>query len=175
MTGRPEESDEALWNGLVASHASFITAGREFARWRSEVLQRAENPVRLVRDGLAKPTERSVAIEIARVLPKEQLKQLFPELVSLASFSHGLIGGARDLILSLPRDWTLTNIESVAEPILAQGGYEEFQRLIELYVALSPVLARRLAQRAIEHPDIDVVEVGRDCLDRISAVDAGSG
>jgi hypothetical protein len=94
---------------------------------------------------------------------------LFPDLVWLASWGHGLVQNARDAILSLPRGWVLARIEAIAEPLLAQssaeGQFEEYRRMLELYQQLGdPDLVRRLAHRAAQHPDEDVIEAGHDFL-----------
>jgi hypothetical protein len=167
MKQTPQFNAQALWNRFVESHKAFYKTQMDLFKQRTQLLENAENLVRLVRDGLRIPTERDAAIEIAKFLSKEQLKELLPSLVSLASFSHGLTGEARDLILSLPRDWTTANIENIAEPILQNGAYEEYQRILELYSLLDPGLARRCANRALGHNDPEVAEVGRDFLDRL--------
>jgi hypothetical protein len=87
--------------------------------------------------------------------------------VFLASFSHGSIQAVRKLILSLPRDWVLSRIEEVAEPILRSGDYDEYRRLLELYFELDRELASRLAARARAQEDEDVREAGEDFLDRL--------
>jgi hypothetical protein len=161
---REDADEQALWARLVESDTAFYKARIELFKNRRELLQESRNITKLVRDGLGKPTERVAALGVAKLLPKAQLKNLLPDLLSLASFSHGLTGSARELILSLPREWTVANIETLAEPILQQGAYEEYQRILELYSALDPALVRSLAQRAIEHADPEVVDVGKDFL-----------
>ncbi|MDX1945770.1 MAG: hypothetical protein SFU86_10270 [Pirellulaceae bacterium] len=100
--------------------------------------------------------------------------ELFPDLVHLASWQHGLIQSARDAIRRLPRAWVLARIEAEAEPLLAgsseQAQFEEYRRLLELYEQLGDsALIRRLAERAAAHHDEDVREAGQDTLGRLAS------
>ena len=62
--------------------------------------------------------ERAAAVRVLPYLSVAERMELFPDLVHLASWGHGLIQAARDAICSLPRDWVLARIEAVAEPLL---------------------------------------------------------
>ena len=104
---------------------------------------------------------------MAKLLTAPQRQQLFPDLLSLASLGHGLTGASRELIVGLPREWVLSNIEMAAKPILEQGGYEEYQRLLELFTELDSGLALRLAENAMAHPADDVREIGRDFVQKL--------
>ena len=108
-----------------------------------------------------------IAMRLTKVLTPAELKALFPQLVALASWDHGMVQAARDRILSLPRDWVLQHIEEVAEPLLQEGDYVEYRRFLELYVQLDPELAARLARRAAAHADSDVKEAGEDFLEAL--------
>jgi hypothetical protein len=61
----------------------------------------------------------------------------------------------------------LSTIDKTAQPILEQGGYEEYQRLLELYAELDRDLALRLAQQAATHKYPEVQEAGRDFLGQL--------
>lgn len=106
--------------------------------------------------------ERTSAITVATFLNTEDLKAIINELVFLASFVHGQIQTIRELILSLPKDWLIQNIEKAAEPILAKGSYEEYRRLLELYVQIDNDLLKRLVERALLSTDSDILEAGKD-------------
>ena len=82
----------------------------------------------------------------------------------LASFGHGSIEAVRDLILSLPRDWVINDIEREAEPLLQKGDYDEHRRFLELYELLDADMTQRLARRAAANPDPDIREAGEDHL-----------
>lgn len=89
---------------------------------------------------------------------------MLPELVKFASFSHGSIQTVRDAILLIPKEEILARIEQIAEPILITGDYDEYRRLLELYILLDKELTRKLALRAANDPDPDIKEAGEDFL-----------
>jgi hypothetical protein len=67
--------------------------------------------VDLVRSGLNAPDMRVTALGIASLLPMEQRQLLLGELLSLACFTHGSTELARNLVLSIPCQWLLANIQ----------------------------------------------------------------
>jgi hypothetical protein len=152
-------NDSAVWNRLVESHNAFAMASREF-------LSPAVNHVRLIQNAL-RGEDRIIAICMLHSLKTSELQQLFGDLVFLASFSHGAIETVRSAILSLPQEWVLAHMEQVVEPLLRDGTYDEYRRLLELYTLLDRNLALELARRAAEHTDEGVREVGRDFLGRL--------
>lgn len=160
MTQSIDTRDLDLWTRVVETERDYVEA-------RIALFSGATSIIELVRQALHRPTERATALGIARLLNPQQRQALFPDLLSLASVGHGLTGASRDLILSLPRDWVLSTIDKTAEPILEQGGYEEYQRLLELYTELDRDSAVRLAQQAAAHSDPDVQETGRDFLKQL--------
>lgn len=155
------ESCTELWRRLVDAEKEFISARMDlFARCRAELVE-------LVRRGLDE--DRITALGVASMLSVEELQKLFGDLLSLASFGHGQIQKCRDLIVSLPKEWVLANIERAAEPLLESNEYEEYQRLLELYSELDHDLAVNLALRAAAHADDDIKEAGRHFLEMLDA------
>ena len=120
------EADKALWRNYVDAEHKFIST-------RMKLFKESRSLVELIRAGLSNPIERTAAINVAGQLGLEQLQQLFNELLELASFSHGQTANIHRLILSLPHDWLLSNIEAYAEPILRNGTYEEYRGFLTLY------------------------------------------
>jgi len=139
--------DQELWRHFVQAEQSFLSA-----RTR---LTTSPSAVALIRAGLARPSERSAALDAAALLPTDKKRDLFV---------HGGIGAARAIILSLPHDWLLANIEQYAEPLLAYEDDEEYRRLLELYSLIDRDLTLKLARRAAEHADPDIKEAGEDFL-----------
>jgi len=111
--------------------------------------------------------DRNIAIHLLQYLPQTEQIQLFGELVFLSSFSHGAVGTVHQVILSMPRDWVLNNIEQIAEPFLTKGTYDEFRRLLELYLELDRDLTSRLARRAAKNGDPDIREAGEEFLTKL--------
>jgi hypothetical protein len=151
--------DDAVWRHLADSYKIFSNALAEFL---------TENVDRIGIMRVAFHTDdRKTAIYMLRYLSAAELEQLFDELVILASYSHGAVQTVREVILTLPKDWVLSNIENAAEPLLTTGTYDEYRRLIELYMQIDNELAYNLAQRAAQHLDPEIKEAGEDFLEKI--------
>jgi len=155
--------DQGLWRHYVEAEQTCIAA-------RMRLFSESSALVELVRSGLADPTERAAALDVSTLLSVGQKQQLFGELLALAGFGHGLVHKVRDIILSLPHDWLVANIERYAEPLLQYDGHEEYRRLLELYRLIDRDLTRRLARRAAAHGDADIREAGKDVLAALAAV-----
>ncbi len=156
MNNFVSRADEDIWSKFKDAYRAYYVATREFF---SPNVDR----VGIIRTAL-RNADRHVAMAVLSDLPTGELEQVFEELVFLASFSHGAIQHIREQILRLPHDWVLSRIESVAEPLLANGTYDEYRRLLELYKQLDLGLARRLAERAVAHSDPDIQEAGQDFM-----------
>lgn len=159
MSDHLPDTDIAIWNRLVDSYKAFAAASKAF-------LTGNVDRVTLMHKALH-GRDWGIATVMFESMQTAELQQIFPDLVFLASVSHGAIQNVRDAILSLPREWVLANIERVAEPLLEKGGYEEYRRLLELYIQLDKELARRLALRATNQQDEDIREAGIDFLNEL--------
>src|SRR5207253_9338310 len=95
-------------------------------------------------------------------------EQLFPDLLSLASFGHGLTERCRQIIQRLPAVWLRAHLEEAAAPLLNAGGAEEYQALLPLYERTDPALARTLATRAAASTNSEIKEVGQDYLEYVA-------
>ena len=163
ISPHPEDA-QSLWQGVVRAESALRDSLKTF------LSATAGERVQLVRQAMRHPgSDRAVAVRVLPYLTLADRQTLFPDLVWLASWGHGLVQSARDAILTLPRPWVLARIEAVAEPLLAQSSqesqFEEYRRLLELYQQLGePSLIRRLAQRAADHAEEDVSEAGREFL-----------
>ncbi len=153
--------------GNIAGPRPLVKAENTSIGARMELFSKLPALVPLVKRGLHQPAERSAALRIAARLPARQKRALLPDLVSLASFVHGSTREARNIILSLSREWLRENIEKYAEPILQRGDYEEYASLLELYMRIDHDLALRLALRAVAHNDPDIRDVGETFLARL--------
>lgn len=148
------------WLRLVESHKNFTLALQEF-------FGQSVDRVDILRTAL-RGNDKFTAISVASYLSKNELLQLFPELLHLASFSHGAIESVRALIRSLPLEWVLANLEEAAEPLLINGSYDEYRRLLELYGEIDRDLALKLARRALQNSDYDIKEVGEDFMKKLN-------
>lgn len=154
------QTAEALWDRLVDAELKSAQAFRTFF---SEGVDRVPC-VRRGMHGGGGGMGRSAALRFFPYLTLPERKELFPDLVFLASVAHGSIQAVRDLILALPRDWVIERIEREAEPLLQKGDYEEYRRFLELYQLLDADMTQRLARRAAAHADPDVREAGEEYL-----------
>ena len=71
----------------------------------------------------------------------------------------------REALLALPQMWLLEHIEEDAEPLIQLNDDWEYRRLLELYSMLDNMLARKLALRSIDNPDIGIREARQDFLE----------
>ena len=149
-----DESDK-LRQDLVSSFWAYSEALRKFV---SEGVDRVSLVRELIREDIV------VALKLAEYLSESEHKQLFNIWVGGASH-HKYVQIYRKFILALPRNWVLERIEAIAEPYLASGDMEEYRRYLELYLLLDEELTRKLAHRALEHSDPDVIEAGQDFLE----------
>jgi hypothetical protein len=151
------------WNQVFLSEMTYIKERQNF-------LNTCKNKIEIIRQALQKPTERGTALRLLEYFNLEEIKILFNNLVELASVAHSDIELCRKVILLLPKDWLLENIEKSAELILNQGTDEEYRRLLELYLEIDLNLTRKLAEKALENDDDDIVEVGEDFRDYLQKI-----
>jgi hypothetical protein len=164
MKHRPSPSASDLWDYVVEQHIT--GSADDFAKAANLFLANGMDRIPILKKAL-RGNERATAIVLLARLSLSELQQLFDELIFLASFSHGRIQAIRDAILSLPGQWVLDHIEANMEPLLVNGTYAEYRQLLELYVLIDRSAAKKLALRAIAHPDRDVKEAGEDFLQEL--------
>lgn len=122
----------------------------------------------LIRENLSGPNPaREFAFGVARSLPTQHRLKLLPDLVGLACEPSYVptIEQARDVILTLPRKWTVDHIEAVAEPLLQSSDDWVYRRALELFALLDRDLTLRLARRAAEHTNAEIRAAGNEFLD----------
>ena len=152
------KNDSALWRQLLNSEIAFQKARMNFHAGCTD-------KVSVIQKALRDPVQRGTALRYLPYMTIEERQQLFDDLLYLASVGHADIALCRQIILSLPKEWVVSNIESCAEPLLAKGTDEEYRRLLELYVDLDRNLALRLAKRALQHNVPDIREAGEDFME----------
>lgn len=157
MNGTPSKEDLALWR-------EFITACNALAKAEGDLFRQASSLTQLVRAGLNKPTERASAIRIVTFLDESERKELFPDLLSLASYVNGVTTYAKDLVLGLPREWVSAHIQETADGLLRDGTDEEYRAMWEIYKELDMSLASELAKRAANDSDPEIKRAGEEFL-----------
>jgi hypothetical protein len=93
---------------------------------------------------------------------KEEIKQLFDTIMIYASYQNGFYKVAQSLILSLPKEWLIEHIETAANKILADenAGYIEYGFILDIYGQIDKKLADDFANRAKNHADSDIRDLG---------------
>jgi hypothetical protein len=158
-----KQQEIIYWNQVYLSEMTYIKERQNF-------LNTCQNKIEIIRQALHKPTERGTALRLLEYFYFEDIKILFNDLIELASVAHSDIELCRKVILLLPKDWLLENIEKSAELILNQGTDEEYRRLLELYLEIDLNLTKKLTEKALENDDDDIVEVGEDFRDYLQKI-----
>lgn len=130
------------WQELDEAYTQFSNAKNKYLKLR-EAAMRSIDVAEVLKLGTP-GVPRDIAFEKAANLSIGKRKEIFPDLVAYASYTHGFTEASRNLILSLPREWVLSNIEKIADPILKNGGYEEYSAILALYKLISPSIFNSL-------------------------------
>jgi len=155
-----------LWRSLVATYMRLGTKPSDYEPLVEKLLKDDIDRVEIFRKALV-GSDNVPAIYFANLLPISELIQLFPELVLRAVGSEGIVERVRNLILSLPRAWVVENIGQFTEPLLKNGTYVEYRRILELYYMLDSALTLSLAYEAVRNSDPDIKEAGEDFLEKL--------
>jgi hypothetical protein len=92
------------------------------------------------------------------LLPANTGREILAEFLGIASQAQNLgnIHLGRNAILTLPREWTLLNIDAAADETIDFSDEWEYRRLLELYKELASELLRRLVQRGLTGSSDDI-------------------
>ena len=162
MNKQSLKADQEIWQNLVESHIKFSASLKSF-------FSNGVDRVLLMKEGFRRG-DIATALYVAPHLTTEELQQLFKELVKV-SIAPGYAAAARKTILSLPKEWVISNIEKAAEAFLQQDATEnEYRRILELYVQLDTRLAYDLATKASTHSNEDIKEADEDFLEILSSI-----
>jgi hypothetical protein len=152
----PPNKDAQLWQNYFRAWNNFYSA-------KHDLVVHAESLVEVVRQGLRHPQHRSAALEIAYIMKPEQLQHLFDVLLAHTAYRMSATADtASELILKLPHEWLLENIEVQAEPLLSANDVLDYQGLFVLYRQIDIGLAKRLTERALANSDPEIREAGAD-------------
>jgi hypothetical protein len=151
------EQDKLLW-------VQFLEAWDKYIGMRGLVHQQTSSLPELAKYALKqRPASLGAALELVKMLDPEQLKLILPELLRWAVFDHGYMTWFHEQILRISSDWLKDNIEIHAEQYLNQIADDlcvEYGCLLQLYSKIDRDLALQLAERAIQHSDDDVRDMG---------------
>jgi hypothetical protein len=153
------DKQNEIWERVTTSYQMYSQALQEF-------LGKDIDRVSILKKALT-GKDRFSAMHIVPYLKQSEQLQLFNELIFLSSFSHGAVETVRKIILAMPKEWVINNIELIAEPIIENGSYDEYRRLLELYTEIDHDIAEKLAKRAAIHDDPDIKEAGEEFINKL--------
>jgi hypothetical protein len=154
---RPES-----WVELCRLEAERWRLVKEISEARRLFIDATPNRGAVIRAALDRG-ERWTALLTIESLPEPERRQFLPDLVHFASIDIRDLVRARNIILSLDRDWLTKNVEPLIWSELGPSATDEqFRRLAELAAEVDPGLLSRIAQRALASEDLDIHEVGED-------------
>lgn len=129
----------------------------------------ADNLVELSRTGLTgSNSERLACLSLLSRTPPDIVERLLPELLQCYR-TIKLHAATEAVILKLPNDWLATNIEAALNPLLDSSDHIDFDFFIQLGAKISKETAKRIAQHALRSSDPDVISLGTEYLDKLSA------
>jgi hypothetical protein len=147
----PPDAALALWQSLAAAHAEYISLRmRLFAEHREDL-------VAVAAVGVASPTERSAALELATLLPSAETLPLLPALLELCSTAYA--DRAWSLILAMPRSEVVAAIQLLWDRVVVPHEGFHVHNLVGLFRQLDPALSERLMAWAGAHPDPEIRSV----------------
>ena len=152
-------SEPALssWNECIRLEFEYYTARYHLhLKHRSELLA-------LVKQGLESARDAHLAFQMAKALTEEEKLTLLPILLGWCS-SMKYSKEARDLILHMPREYLLENIEVAVEPTLAQNDFLDWVNILSLFADLDLAVAHRQANKMLAHSDSELREWGEEFL-----------
>src|SRR3954451_22955678 len=139
-------AEQMLWNNVVEKY-------RDYVRARMELFRHTSSIVDILRHALKNINHRIVALEIAEILDQEKKKQLLTDLLPIACYPKGDSYLAWNIILSLPKNWLVENIEVASESMLQSNNSADYIGLLGLCRSIDAGLARKIAERALQHPN----------------------
>ena len=101
------------------------------------------------------------ALEATELMKPEERKELLDVLIGFTHANSRWREFVTKLILEIPRDWLVENIEKYTEPILDQfEDYTDYSGFLWVLHEIDQKLAIRLAERAARSTNYDVREIG---------------
>jgi len=157
-------NDVGLWK-------QYLAKANEHKRIRSEVLKvcRANQDVmvELLKGSLVSPSEKDAALDFVRSVNVEAQKELFDELLPLASdLDVGSVNRAEQILLALPRDWLRERLAGAIQRYLDEPDLIT-PELLSLCFQVDRTLAHRLAERAAGSDNKDRRDLGDFFLQKL--------
>src|SRR4029450_3374938 len=116
----------ASWNEVVRHWEEY-----GMAQYNLTQTYRSELPA-LIKRALCSPRDGHLAFDMANILTLEEKKPLLLDLLSLCS-SGRYAGRAKKMILDMPHEGRIENIEIAAEPTLAQNDFSDWVNILSVF------------------------------------------
>ncbi|HEX2623604.1 MAG TPA: hypothetical protein VHL11_25765 [Phototrophicaceae bacterium] len=147
---------------------NYVEAAKSFDRSIKEVLKLVGDArVEFIRRSL-RESKSYQAWQIIKVMPAQEVQKLPGELLSYAAYAAGgYVHVSQEIILGLPREWVLANIEQYASPILENDDYIDYVGLLDLYEKLDRDLMLCLVQQGLTMNDADIRAEAAEVLKKL--------
>ena len=155
------ESDKEKWEQFVAfnqSHPNETELNIQVQKFLDESIDH----IAILKFGLSQSSAHILAsFQVLERFTPQALIPFLQDLLSLVAYSQRHINEAAELIIKMPRDWVVANIEKESEQLLSENSYYEYQQIMSLYQDLDQELASRFAQSTLTNPDPDIRDIGK--------------
>ena len=164
-----DERDKKLWEQYCQAYNAHFTAEAQFLAHVSDLVGTLEYALKdYDSQRLALYFTKWFQLESSHPrLKTEDMQRLLGSLIAFASTESGSTSLAQDLILTLPKEWLIENIEKYANPILENGDDMEYSAILTLFSFIDDGLTRKLAERALTHEDKHVRDAGEFFLNEV--------
>jgi hypothetical protein len=154
-TSQLNQKQITLWNHLKESSRIYHNA---IGTKRNELDPKER--IELIRWAI-KNQDRSEALRFMEFMKPEERKELVDVLIGFTNAGGRWREFVTKLILEIPRDWLVENIEKYTEPILDQfEDYTDYSGFLWVLHEIDQQLAIRLAERAQRSSNFDIHEIG---------------
>lgn len=155
--------DNELWDRLVQS---YIKRDQPWAAAAESFLKDATVPIETIRRGIIARGYGSFAgLDLVPLLNPADRTELFREIFDKCLTT--LWGQfAQEILMSLPREWLLQNLETACLDQLAGSDDQDFRLLMGVLWEFDIPMAIRIATSALQSNDCEIREVAQLYLDK---------
>lgn len=159
-----DDGTQQAWQAFVSAQEEYVAARMRLFRAQAAVKALPAARLQELLDlALHSVGERRAALLLLVDLDETVRRRNFATLMDLAAVEHRDIDLAREVILSMDRDWLAKHLHAQLERILNPSAtYEAYRRLAELLILLNSPLLQMVVERAERSDDSDIHEVADD-------------
>lgn len=125
--------------------------------------------VSLLRSRLGRLPQRGYAIKRMLDLPEQSRRELINDVLGYTVFQNGWTHEARDVVLSVSREWLIDSFDVLAGPILNPKTMDDFAiadigGLLSFWEDIDPQMTKTVARRLTTHSNAELRELGEEFL-----------